>query len=115
MTFLQLFSDIAQAQAANGGKAQPSILELLVMPAVLFGIMYLFVIRPQQKKAKDQLALVQGLKVGDEVVTTGGIIGRVKAIAADFVTLESSPNTSFKIQKNHITGAPKVAIKPEAK
>ncbi|RZA10093.1 MAG: preprotein translocase subunit YajC [Proteobacteria bacterium] len=115
MTFLQLFTDVAYAQAASGGKAAPSIIELLAMPAALLGIMYLFVIRPQQKKAKDQLALIQGLKVGDEVVTTGGIFGRVKSIAADFVTLEANPNTSFKIQKNHIQCAPKAVVKPEAK
>lgn len=115
MTFAQIFTDVAYAQAA-GGKAQPSFAEILVMPAVLLVFMYLFVIRPQQKKAKDQLQLIQGLKVGDEVVTTGGIIGRIKAIAADFVTLEASANTSLKIQKNHITGAPKAAVvKPEAK
>lgn len=115
MTIQQLFTDVAYAQAATG-KAQPSIFEILVMPAVLLVIMYLFVIRPQQKKAKDQLSLIQSLKVGDEVVTSGGIIGRVKSIAADFVTLEASPNTSFKVQKNHITGAPKLVVsKPEAK
>ncbi|RZA16026.1 MAG: preprotein translocase subunit YajC [Proteobacteria bacterium] len=115
MTFLQLLTDVAYADATSGGKPTPSIIELLAMPAALLAIMYLFVIRPQQKKAKDQLALIQGLKVGDEVVTTGGIFGRVKSIAADFVTLEANANTSFKIQKNHIQGAPKLVIKPEAK
>ncbi len=106
MTFSQIFSDIAYAQAA-GAKAQPSMAEILVMPAALLVIMYFFVIRPQQKKAKEQLQLIQGLKVGDEVVTSGGIIGRVKAIAQDFVTLDAGANTSLKVQKNHIQGMPK--------
>ena len=109
---IQLFTDVAYAQAADKS-AQPSIFEILVMPAALIVIMYLFVIRPQQKKAKEQLSLIEGLKVGDEVVTTGGIIGRIKSIADQFVTLEAGANTFLKIQKNHITGAPKA--KPEAK
>ncbi len=111
-TMIQLFTDVAFAQAA-GKPAQPSFFEILVMPAALLVIMYLFVIRPQQKKAKDQLSLIEGLKVGDEVVTSGGIIGRIKSIADQFVTLEASTNTLLKIQKNHITSAPKA--KPEAK
>ncbi len=109
MTFTQLLTDTAYAQAAGGKAAQPSLMEILVMPAALLIIMYLFVIRPQQKKAKDQLALIQGLKVGDEVVTTGGIIGRVKAIAQDFVTLDAGANTTFKVQKTHIQAGPKEA------
>ncbi len=47
------------------------------MPLGFLAIMYLFIIRPQQKKAKDQAALINQLKVGDEVVTAGGIIGRL--------------------------------------
>jgi preprotein translocase subunit YajC len=109
---IQLFTDVAYAQTAAAG-AQPSFFEILVMPAALLVIMYLFVIRPQQKKAKEQITLIEGLKVGDEVITSGGIIGRVKAIADSFVTLEAGANTFLKIQKNHITGAPKA--KPEAK
>jgi len=111
---IQLFTDVAYAQATGAGKpAQPSFFEILVMPAALLVIMYFFVIRPQQKKAKEQLSLIDGLKVGDEVVTSGGIIGRIKSIAEQFVTLEAGSNTLLKIQKNHITGAPKP--KPEAK
>ncbi|MBC7661761.1 MAG: preprotein translocase subunit YajC [Chitinophagaceae bacterium] len=109
---IQLFTDVAYAQTA-GKAAQPSIFEILVMPAALVVIMYLFVIRPQQKKAKDQLSLIGGLKVGDEVVTTGGIIGRVKSIADQFITLEAGANTFLKIQKSHITSTP--IAKPEAK
>ena len=106
---IQLFSDVAYAQASSGS-AQPSFLEILVMPGALLVIMYLFVIRPQQKKAKDQVALIGALKVGDEVVTTGGIIGRIKTIADQFVTLEAGANTFLKIQKAHISAAPKAKL-----
>jgi preprotein translocase subunit YajC len=53
------------------------------------------------------------LKVGDEVVTTGGIIGRIKSVADQFVTLEAGVNTFLKVQKNHIQAATKP--KAEAK
>lgn len=115
MTFTQLLSDVAYAQAA-GGKAQPSLPEILLMPAVLLVIMYLMVIRPQQKKARDQVKLIQALKVGDEIETSGGIIGRVKAIADNFVTIDAGQNTTFKIKKNHISApTTPAAVKVEAK
>ncbi len=100
--------DVAYAQA--GKPAQPSMLEILIMPLAFIVIMYFLVIRPQQKKAKDQQELITALKVGDEVITSGGIIGRIKAIADSFVTLEAGPNTVFKIQKSHINSAPKAKV-----
>ena len=107
---MRLFSlmDIAYAQ---GGKAsQPGTLEILIMPLAFIVIMYFLVIRPQQKKAKEHQALVTGLKIGDEVVTTGGIIGRIKAITDSFVTLDAGHNTVLKVQKTHIASAPKATV-----
>ena len=110
----QLLMDVAFAQAANGSAAkQPSGIELIVPFAAMLAIMYLFVIRPQQKRHKDQVSLIESLKVGDEVVTSGGIIGRIKSVADQFVTLEAGVNTFLKVQKNHIQAATKP--KAEAK
>jgi preprotein translocase subunit YajC len=108
----QFLMDVAFAQATTGKPAQPSTVELLVMPAALLAIMYFFVIRPQQKRHKEQKVLVESLKVGDEVVTSGGIIGRIKAVADHFVTLEAGVNTFLKVQKQHISAAtkPKVEV-----
>lgn len=103
----QFLMDVAFAQATNGKAAAPSTVELLVMPAALLAIMYFFVIRPQQKRHKDQVSLVESLKIGDEVITSGGIIGRIKSIADHFVTLEAGVNTFLKVQKNHIQSATK--------
>jgi preprotein translocase subunit YajC len=107
---MTLFSLIDVAYAQGAKPAQPSTLEILIMPLAFIVIMYFLVIRPQQKKAKEHQALLTTLKVGDEVVTTGGIIGRIKAIADAFVTLEAGPNTTLKVQKSHITATPKVAV-----
>ncbi len=98
--------DVAMAQA-SGKPAQPSIIEILIMPLAFIVIMYFLVIRPQQKKAKEHQNLLSQLKVGDEVVTSGGIIGRIKSIADQFVTLEAGSNTFLKVQKSHINAAPK--------
>lgn len=100
--------DIAYGQAQKSG--QPSTIEILVMPLAFIVIMYFLVIRPQQKKAKEQQALITGLKVGDEVVTSGGIIGRIKSVADAFITLEAGPNTILKVQKTHISSAPKLKL-----
>jgi preprotein translocase subunit YajC len=80
--------------------------------------MYFMIIRPQQKKAKEQADLLNNLKAGDEVVTSGGIIGKVRSVAESFVTLEVANNTAIKVMKNNVsalTKAPVAAIKQTAK
>jgi preprotein translocase subunit YajC len=67
-------------------------------------LMYFFVLRPQAKKSRDLATLIQNLKKGDEVVTAGGLIGKVAGIADSFVTLDVSQNTTLKILKSSITG-----------
>ena len=99
---------------AQGGKTQPSMLEMLVMPLALLVIFFFLVIRPQMKRQKEQEQLLAGLKVGDEVVTSAGIIGRVKAVADQFVTLEAGPSTTFKVQKSHITSTLKAKTAEKA-
>jgi preprotein translocase subunit YajC len=109
LAFFSSFSVSATllAQGAAAPKA-PTLTESLLLPmAVVFGIVYFMMIRPQAKKQKAHDELLKGLKPGDEVVTTGGIIGRVKSVADQFVSLELSPNTNMKIQKVHIAGLSK--------
>lgn len=117
LVYLSSFTLSAEvfAQAAGGAKA-PTLTESLLLPmAVVFGIVYFMMIRPQAKKQKQHDELLKGLKPGDEVVTSGGIIGRVKSVAEQFVSLELSPNTSMKIQKSHIAGLskPQDSVKPQ--
>jgi len=103
-----LFVSTAFAQAAGGAAAStPSVIDLLILPMGFLFIMYFFMIRPQQKRARDHASLVGGLKPGDEVVTSGGIIGRVRSVADAFVTIEISSNTQVKVLKPNVTGLTK--------
>ena len=105
---------IAQTDAGAAAAKGPSLMEMLAMPMGLLVIMYFFIIRPQQKKAKEQADLLGNLKPGDEVVTTGGIIGKVRSVADAFVTLEVSQNTAIKVLKANVTGLTK-SLLPVAK
>lgn len=73
---------IAQAQPQGGG------MSMLIMMVVLFGLMYFMMIRPQMKRQKEHRAMVSALSKGDEVVTNGGIAGRVEDVGETFITVE---------------------------
>lgn len=96
-----LFSGVALAQEAQK-TAQPSMMEMLIMPLGFLFIMYFLIIRPQQRKAKEHSNLLGNLKAGDEVITSGGLIARVKSVADSFVTVEIAPNTNVKVTKSSI-------------
>jgi preprotein translocase subunit YajC len=80
--------------AAPGGQFMP-----IVMMVVFVVIFYFLLIRPQQKKAKEHQALVSKLSTGDEVVTTGGILGKVTEVGDSFVTIEVADGVRLKVQK----------------
>lgn len=97
-----LISQNAFAQAA--AQPGPSTVEMLIMPAGFLAIMYFFMIRPQQKRAKEHQAFLSALKAGDEIVTAGGIIGRVKSVADGFINVEIAGNTVIKVLKSAVEG-----------
>ena len=66
---------------------------------VFVAIFYFLLIRPQQKRVKEQQAMLAKLAAGDEVVTTGGILGRVTEVGDTFVTLEIADGVRIKVQK----------------
>jgi preprotein translocase subunit YajC len=87
----------AFAQAAPGGPGgQFAPILMMVVFVVIF---YFLLIRPQQKKAKEHQALVSKLSAGDEVVTTGGILGKVTEVGDSFVTIEIADGVRIKVQK----------------
>ena len=78
---------ISNAMAAGEAPAGGG-LQLVFMVALFFGIMYFMIIRPQAKKAKEHTSLLDALSKGDEVVTSGGIIGKISKLGDSFVELK---------------------------
>jgi preprotein translocase subunit YajC len=95
-----LISD-AWAQAAPGGAGGGQFQFALPMAAFI-ALFYFMLIRPQQKRAKEHQALVSKLAAGDEVVTNGGLLGRVTEVGDPFVTLEIADGVRVKVQKVQI-------------
>ena len=86
----------AQAPAAAGGLGA---FEPLLMIGLMFVVMYFVLIRPQMKRAKEHKQLLEGLQKGDEVLTSGGVVGRISRMGEQYVSLEIAPNTEISVQK----------------
>ncbi|MEK7773125.1 MAG: preprotein translocase subunit YajC [Deltaproteobacteria bacterium] len=71
---------------------------------VLFVIFYFLLIRPQQKKAKEHKAMLSALQKGDNIVSTGGIFGRITSVNEDSITVEIAENVRVKMAKEAVTG-----------
>ena len=76
----------------------------LILISIFFVIFYVMIIRPQQKTAKKLEAFLTGLKKGDEVVTTGGLIGRIAFVTGEVLTLEVANNVKVRVLKAQVTG-----------
>jgi preprotein translocase subunit YajC len=111
MNLLDLIISPAFA-AADGINSDPSGLSQLILPGLLLLVMYVLLIRPQQKRAKDHKALLAALKKGDEVVTNGGVVAKVTSVDESFATLEISDGVVVKVQKQGINQKlPKGSVK----
>jgi preprotein translocase subunit YajC len=96
---------ISNAYAQTAG-AQPSLANSMTtfLPLILmFVVMYFLMIRPQQKRAKEQKQMMDALAKGDEVVTAGGILGKVTKVSDTYVTVEVAANTEVTFQKHAVT------------
>ncbi len=94
---------------AQGGQGNPIMAFLPLI--IIFLIFYFLLIRPQQKKQKQHQEFLQSLKKGDEVITSGGIIGRVVQISDNIVSLEVAPNVVIRVAKSQIAGRPTAETK----
>lgn len=102
---------IAHAQTASAG-AQGSGISSLIMMVAIFAIFYFLMIRPQQKKQKELKALIAALTKGDEVLTAGGILGRIKALDEQYLELEIASGVVMKMQRNSVVNVlPKGTVK----
>lgn len=96
----------APPDAAGGGapgpQQQPDMTGSLLMMVGIFALFYFIAIRPQQKQAKEHKKLVESLRVGDQVVTSSGILGRIHRLEDRVCTLEVDKNTRLRILRDHV-------------
>ena len=105
--FQSLLGEVMYAEGLEATAQQtqgPSFAEQMLPLLVIGVIFYFLIIRPQAKKAKEHGDLLQTLKPGDEVYTSGGIIGRVKSVSDQVVRLDLG-STTIKVVKANIAGA----------
>ncbi len=102
-TILDFFITSAHADPAVGGPQQAGgSFSLLIIMAVFVVFMYLTIWRPQSKRAKEHKDLIMSLAKGDEVVTAGGILGKVSKIGDTYMVLSVSDNVEITVQKSSI-------------
>jgi preprotein translocase subunit YajC len=99
----------AYAQAAGGGES--GFMGLLPI-VLMFVLLYFLMIRPQMKRAKEHKQMVEALQKGDEVITSGGVVGRISKMGEAYVSLEIAPNTEISVQRASVqTLLPKGTMK----
>ncbi len=99
----------AQADAASPGGLM-SFLPLIV----IFAVFYFMLIRPQMKRSKEHKQLVSQLNKGDEVITNGGLLGKITDVSESFVTLELADNLQIKLQRQDVANVmPKGTMKSD--
>jgi preprotein translocase subunit YajC len=95
---------ISDAMAETAGAAaqqQPGLMGFLPI-IILFVLFYFLLIRPQTKRAKEHKQMVGALQTGDEVVTNGGVLGKIVEVGESFITVEIADNVQIKIQRNAV-------------
>ena len=98
----------AQAAAGGGDAGFMGLLPIILM----FVLLYFLMIRPQMKRAKEHKQMVEALQKGDEVVTAGGVLGRISEMGEAYVTLEVAPNIEISVQRGSVqTLLPKGTLK----
>ena len=101
----------AYAQTVPGGAGGMDLLNMLPI-VLMFVLLYFLLLRPQMKRAKEQKQMIASLQKGDEVITSGGALGRVGKVSDNYVSLEIAPNVEITVQKSAIqTMLPKGTIK----
>ena len=112
MNFLSLaHAQTAAAPAPSTGSTMMSLLPIIVM----FVILYFIMLRPQMKKQKEMRAMLAALAKGDEVVTTGGVVGKITKVGENYISLEIAANTEIQLQRSAVTMVlPKGTIKSAA-
>lgn len=95
--------DIVYAAAGGGGGGGPSAFSGFIPIILLFGVFYFLLIRPQQKKSKEHRGMIERLKRDDQVITSGGLYGRITGITENTVTLEVAEKVRVKVARGQIS------------
>ena len=93
---------ITPAYAAGAGNPGGDLISMFLPLVLIMGVFWFLLIRPQQKKMKEHQAMLANLRRGDNVVTSGGLIGKVAKVAGDEVTVELAEGVKVKVKKNYI-------------
>lgn len=97
---------------AQAAAPQPSPWSPLIMLGIFFVVFFFLVIRPQMKRAKEHRNMVSALGKGDEVITSGGLAGRIDDVSDSFITVEVANGVCVKVQKQAVTAVlPKGTLK----
>ena len=92
---------ISSAFAQSAPAGDPGYIGLLPI-VLMFVLLYFLMIRPQMKRAKEAKAMVEALQKGDEVITAGGVLGRITKLSDGYISLEIAPNTEIAVQRSAI-------------
>ncbi len=103
---------ISAAHAQEGQPAGGGMIEFLIMIVIFFAIMYFLIIRPQSKRAKEHRSMVEALSRGDEIVTNGGVAGKITEVGDDFIKVEVADGVNVAVQKQSVSSVmPKGTLK----
>ena len=106
-----VFISNAYAQAATAAGSENGLLGMLPL-VLMFVVLYFVMIRPQMKRQKEHKAMIEAVQKGDEVVTAGGVIGKVAKLGDNFIHLEVASGVELQIQRSAITQVlPKGSVK----
>ena len=100
MFISQAFAQTAPA-AASGGGAESQLLSILPL-VLMFVVLYFIMIRPQMKRQKEHKAMIEAVAKGDEVVTAGGMLGKVSKLGETYVSVEVANNVEVQVQRTAI-------------
>lgn len=93
----------AYAMAGSGAQGGQQGYEGIIMLVLMFAIFYFLLIRPQQKRAKQHRKLIESLKAGDNVITAGGLHGKIVAVQDDVITLEVDKGVKMKFNRSSVS------------
>lgn len=93
---------ISPAHAQGGAAAGGSIIPTLIMVGLFFAFMYFMIIRPQMKRQKEHKQLIASLEKGSEIITSGGVAGRIRQVGENLLVVEVAEGVEIRVQKSSV-------------